>query len=157
MNNAEYINLNLLTEKQNQLIFEKKQTYNTILSRIHRKIITISRQRNSDQYLMYQIPSLFMGNNNYKLTECLEYVTTKLTENGFIVNYIDNGYIIIIWSHINKLKSQHIESNDRLLFQSDGTPSNATTSTGASNVIFKNIKSGTGNYIPTNSVFYNNA
>jgi hypothetical protein len=137
MNNAEYINLNVLTERRNKIMQENKQSYNNILARIHKKIIVTSRQRNYNTYLMYQVPSLVMGNSHYNLAECIEYITIKLSENGFVVNYIDNCYILITWYHITNI--QQAPQSQPIL---QSIPIQQTS--------FKIAKP-----IPTDSVFYN--
>ena len=57
------------TKKKNDL--NKLDIYNKLLTKIHTKIKTASRQRNSDNFCSFVMPEMLIGYPNYNLSECL--------------------------------------------------------------------------------------
>ena len=59
------INMDELYEQKQKKDLHKVETYNKLLSRIHLKIKTISRQRNNNQWCWYLMPEVLIGAPNY--------------------------------------------------------------------------------------------
>jgi len=60
--------------------------YNKLLSKIHSKIKTASRQREQPNFCSYLMPEILIGYPNYNFSECLNYVIDKLESDNFYVN-----------------------------------------------------------------------
>lgn len=93
------VNMDELYEYQKQKSLEDLALYNKILSRIHAKVRTASRQRNSDQTCWYVIPETLIGVPRYDVRECTAYLIDKLRANGFGVRYTHPNLLLLSWAH----------------------------------------------------------
>ena len=93
------INMDELYEQKQKKDLHKVETYNKLLSRIHLKIKTISRQRNNNQWCWYLMPEVLIGAPNYNFSDCLSYIMYQLQDNGFVVKYTHPNLIFISWKH----------------------------------------------------------
>lgn len=93
------INLDDLYEKKKQSDLNKLENYKKILTRIHIKIKTTSRQKNNNQLCWYVVPETILGVPNYDQASCIAFVLDKLQTNGFIVKYIHPNMMFISWKH----------------------------------------------------------
>jgi hypothetical protein len=96
---GERINLDDLYEKKKESDLNKLANYKKILQRIHIKIKTTSRQKDSEQLCWYVVPETILGVPNYDNAACIAFVLDKLQDNGFMVKYIHPNLIIISWKH----------------------------------------------------------
>ena len=85
------------TKKKNDL--NKLELFNKLLVKIHTKIKTASRQRNSDNFCSFVMPEILVGFPNYNLSECLVFVVDSLESNGFLTRYIHPNLLFISWNH----------------------------------------------------------
>ena len=93
------LNLDDLYESQKQRSLEDVALYNKILSRIHTKIRTASRLRDSDKTCWYLIPETLIGVPRYDVRECTAYLIDKLRRNGLAVRYTHPNLLLIGWGH----------------------------------------------------------
>jgi len=98
---SEQIKLNMddLYEEKQKKDLNRVDTYNKLLSRIHIKIKTVSRQRVDNQWCWFLMPEVLIGAPNYNFSDCLSYVVYQLQENGFIIKYTHPNLIFISWKH----------------------------------------------------------
>ena len=89
-----------------ELFKEKKQTqehkikvYQKILARVHKKIKTTSRMRNSEKFSFFLIPEFVLGIPRYDMVECTSFIIEKLIDNGFLVKYTHPNLLFISWQH----------------------------------------------------------
>ena len=95
----EKINMDELYEKQQQDNLETLKLYQKILSRIHVRIKSVSRQRNNPQFCTYLIPEVMIGIPRYNHSECTAFIISKLKENGFNIKYTHPNLLFISWKH----------------------------------------------------------
>jgi len=93
------INLDDLYEQKRVSDLAKLNIYNKLLNRIHTRIRTTSRQKNTNNICWFVIPEVMIGAPKYDRTECIPYLADKLKENGFIVRYTHPNLLFISWSH----------------------------------------------------------
>ena len=93
------VNLDDLYEYQKQKSLEDLALYNKILSRVHVKVRTASRQRNADQACWYVVPETLIGVPRYDVRECTAYLIDKLRANGFGVRYTHPNLLLLSWGH----------------------------------------------------------
>ena len=93
------INLDDLYEQKRVSDLAKLNVYNKLLNRIHTRIRTTSRQKNSNYVCWFVIPEVMIGAPKYDRTECIPYLVDKLKDNGFIVRYTHPNLLFISWSH----------------------------------------------------------
>jgi len=100
-NENENVNLNLddLYERKKQHDLNTLSVYNRILSRIHTRVKTISRQNINDQFCWYIIPEMIIGVPKYDHEACIAYIIDKLKDNGFNVRYTHPNLVFISWKH----------------------------------------------------------
>ena len=89
-----------------QLYASKKKThdhkikiYNKILARVHKKITTTSRLRNSDHFCCFLLPEFVLGIPRYDIGACNSYIIEKLKANGFNIKYTHPNLLFISWQH----------------------------------------------------------
>jgi hypothetical protein len=85
------------TKKKNDL--SKYNLFNKLLLKIHTRIKTASRQRNSDNFCSYVMPEVLVGYPNYNLSDCLVFIVESLENNGFLTRYIHPNLLFISWNH----------------------------------------------------------
>jgi hypothetical protein len=93
------VNLDDLYDYQKQKALEDLALYNKILSRIHVKVRTASRQRSGDQTCWYVVPETLIGVPRYDARECTAYLIDKLRANGFMVRYTHPHLLLLSWAH----------------------------------------------------------
>lgn len=85
------------TRKKNNLT--RLDIYGKLLVKIHNKIKTASRLRNSENFCTYIMPEVLIGYPNYNLEECLIFIIDKLQIDGFLTRYIHPNLLMISWNH----------------------------------------------------------
>ena len=93
------INIDELYETKQKTDLNKLELYNKLLLKIHTKIKTASRQRNSDNFCSFVMPEILIGFPNYNLSECLVFIVDSLETNGFLTRYIHPNLLFISWNH----------------------------------------------------------
>tara|TARA_B100000035_G_C20727568_1_gene434087 strand:- start:7 stop:600 length:594 start_codon:yes stop_codon:yes gene_type:complete len=95
----EKINLDDLYDKKKQDDLTKLAVYKKMLSRIHIRIKTCSRQKKNNQFCWFVVPEVILGCPKYEQASCIAYVLEQLRENGFIVTYTHPNMLFISWKH----------------------------------------------------------
>lgn len=90
-------NLDDLFEKKRTQDLQQKSLFDKILRRVHDRIKATSRMKPKEQYIFYQVPYMMWGMSSYNYAECIAYLTTKLSNDGFVVKYIPELWIWISW------------------------------------------------------------
>lgn len=93
------VNLDDLYEKKKLHDLNTLANYKKILSRIHNKIKTVSRQHTEHQFCWYLIPEMMIGIPTYDSGACTAYLIDKLQENGFMIRYTHPNLLLISWKH----------------------------------------------------------
>jgi len=97
--NVQKVNIDDLYEKKQRRDQRQLSVFNKILNRINNRITTTSQMKRDEKYIWYQVPPYIFGEPIYDQAECIAYVVTKLTENGFYVKYINPGTLFISWEN----------------------------------------------------------
>ena len=95
----EKINLDDLYKQKKTTEEHKIKIYQRVLARVHVKIKTTSRMRNSDRFTFFLLPEFILGVPRYSMVECTSYVLDKLIDNGFRVKYTHPNFLFISWQH----------------------------------------------------------
>ncbi len=96
---SEKINLDDLYTTQKNIEDNKIKIYQKILSRVHKKIKTTSRNRNCDKFVFFLVPEFVLGIPRYDISTCITYIIDKLLDNGFLVRYTHPNLLFISWNH----------------------------------------------------------
>ena len=163
--------------KQKKLSEEHKiKIYQRILARVHKKIKTTSRMRNSSKFCFFLLPEFILGIPRYDMVHCTSYVIEKLIDNGFMIKYTHPNLLFISWQHyvphyqraqIKKKTGVSVDSYGRVVNkknkkEDDGNINNLLLKNGpkeekkgilkkGSNKNYKDISS----YKPTGNLIYN--
>jgi hypothetical protein len=88
----------------------KHDIFNIVLNKIIQKIIYTNRH--TDQtYVIFEIPQILIGYPQYDMKSCLLFVMNKLSNNGYIVEFMQPFYVYIDWgSTINPNKTNTLSS-----------------------------------------------
>ena len=96
---SEKINLDDLYKNKKYTHDHKLKVYDRLLERIHKKIKTTARLRNSECFCFYIIPEFILGLPRYNIASCTNYIIDKLSENGFKIKYTIPNMLFISWNH----------------------------------------------------------
>ena len=96
---TEKVNLDDLYKTKKNTFDHKIKIYDKILNRIHKKIKTTARNRNSRCFCMYVIPEFILGIPKYDITLCTTHIIDKLEKNGFKIKYTHPNLLFISWQH----------------------------------------------------------
>lgn len=99
MEETPHIDIDDLYESKQKVDINRVNLYNKLITKIHSKIKTASRQRNSKAFCHYVMPEVLIGYPNYNFEECLFYIIHVLKEDGFLVRYVHPNLILISWNH----------------------------------------------------------
>ena len=94
-----HLNIDELYETKRKSDLNRVSIYTKLLNKIHTKIKTASKQRNSNQFCSFVMPEVLLGYPNYNFAECLNFILDRLDQDGFITRYIHPNLIFICCSH----------------------------------------------------------
>ena len=97
---SDLINIYSISKKKTKRESIRYASYQTILKRCHKKIITESESISNNCFIFYEIPSIIFGLPPYDMKSCNDYLVNKLKSNGFKVLNITDNFIFISWKHI---------------------------------------------------------
>jgi hypothetical protein len=119
------INIDKLYETKQKNDLNKLDLYTKLLLKIHTKIKTASRQRNSDNFCSFIMPEILIGYPNYNLSDCLVFIIDSLETNGFLTRYIHPNLLFISWNHwVPKYVRDEYKKKTGILINSVGEPIN---------------------------------
>jgi hypothetical protein len=91
------INMDDLFEKNMRRKEKSLSIFNKILSRIHKRIKSVSRMKSYDKHAWYTIPQYIFGEPNFDQGDCVAHIIAKLVDNGFFVKYVHPNTLFISW------------------------------------------------------------
>lgn len=94
------ISIDGLFDRNRERDLRQLSTFNKILNRIHNRITLTSRNKR-DKFIWFVVPEYILGESVYSNPDCIAFIITKLTTNGFLVKYMHPNTIFISWeSHV---------------------------------------------------------
>jgi hypothetical protein len=91
----------------------KIDIYNIVLNKCVEKIIYTNS--NTDKtYIIFEIPKILIGYPNYDMKSCILFVINKLSQNGYIIDFIEPFYLYIDWgspSQSSYINTSNVKSN----------------------------------------------
>ena len=93
------LNIDELYESKQKNDLNRLDIYNKLLVKIHNRIKTTSRIRNSESFCHFVMPEILIGYPNYKLSDCLVFIIDCLQKDGFLTRYIHPNLLLISWNH----------------------------------------------------------
>lgn len=93
------LDIDELYEKQHKRDMKQLSIYNKLLNRIHKRIKHITRVKNKETFIFYNVPEFIFGEPVYDNKDCTGYLVAKLEENGFHVRYLHPNTLFISWNN----------------------------------------------------------
>lgn len=93
------INIDDLYERHLNRDLKQLSVFNKILNRIHKRIQTTAKNKRNEQFVWFQVPGYLFGEATYDQGDCLGYLVSQLTDNGFHVRYIHPNTLYISWEN----------------------------------------------------------
>lgn len=127
--NVPRLNIEELYETKKKIDLNRLETYNKLLTKIHSKIKTASRQTIQTNFCSFVMPELLIGYPNYNFSECLNYIIDKLEVDHFLCKYIHPNLLLISWNHwVPSYVREQIKKNTGVAVDCYGNPiQNKTT------------------------------
>lgn len=83
----------------------KHDIFNIVLNKIIQKIIYTNRH--TDQtYIIYEIPQILIGYPQYDMKSCLLFIMNRLSNNDYIVEFVQPFYLYIDWGSNTSLEGR---------------------------------------------------
>jgi hypothetical protein len=118
---ARKVNIDDLYEKKKKQDMKQLAIFNKVLNRINRRIVAMGRSRSRDNYIWYLVPEYIIGETLYNKNDCIAYLVTKLTDNGFAVKYIHPNMMLISWENwIPQYVRQELKKKTGVLLDEHG-------------------------------------
>lgn len=88
--------------RQEKSIKEKSKTdiFNIVLTKIIQKI-TYTNRHTDQTYIIFEIPKILIGYPQYDMKSCILFIMNQLSNNGYIVDFVDPFYLYIDWGCSN--------------------------------------------------------
>ena len=154
--------------------YPDKNIYSKILNRVHVKIKTTSRQKNSNKFAFFAIPEFLVDTPTYDVSNCTAYIIDKLKTNGFYIKYTHPNLLFISWAHhldktkraeIKKMYGINVDSNGNRLLEEPSKSNSVDNNRNIDNILLSSSKTIKVNkeyndpktYKPTGNLIYNNA
>lgn len=93
------LDIDELYDKQHKRDMKQLSIYNKLLNRIHKRIKHITRVKNKETFIFYNVPEYIFGEPVYDNKDCTGYLVAKLEENGFHVRYLHPNTLFISWNN----------------------------------------------------------
>ncbi len=85
----------------------KIDIYNIVLNKCIEKIIFTNK--NTDKtFIIFEIPKILIGYPNYDMKNCILFIIKKLSERGYLIEFIEPFYLYIDWG--SKPQEQKLKS-----------------------------------------------
>jgi len=118
---ARKVNIDDLYEKKKKQDMKQLAIFNKVLNRINRRIVAMGRSRSRDNYIWYLVPEYIIGETLYNKNDCIAYLVTKLTDNGFAVKYIHPNMLLVSWENwIPQYVRQELKKKTGVLLDQHG-------------------------------------
>ena len=93
------INIDDLYNRNQQRHLKELSIFNKLLNRIHTRIKHVSRTKNNEKFIWYNVPEYIFGEPCYNQGNCIGYLVVKLEKNGFLAKYIHPNTLFISWEN----------------------------------------------------------
>lgn len=91
------VNIDDLYERKHQKDLKQLSIFNKLLARIHKRVQYTSRQKHDEKHIWFIVPEFMFGEPVYDKGECVGYLVSKLTDNGFHVQYVHPNTLFVSW------------------------------------------------------------
>jgi hypothetical protein len=83
----------------------KIDIYNIVINKCVEKIVYTNRHTDKT-YIIFEIPKILIGYPNYDMKSCILFVINKLSQSGYMIEFIEPFYLYVDWgSPVNKTQN----------------------------------------------------
>mgnify|MGYP000353457155 CR=1 FL=1 len=108
-NTPDIPSISSLHKEKNVKESSKNDIFNIVLNKIVQKITYTNRHTNQT-YIIFEIPQILIGYPQYDMKSCILFVINRLSENGYMVDFLEPFYLYIDWGSNNTYKEYNIKS-----------------------------------------------
>jgi hypothetical protein len=94
-----HLNIDELYETKKKNDLNRLEIYNKLLLKVHTRIKTASRLRNSENFCHFIMPEILVGYPNYNISDCVVFIIDRLQNDGFVTRYVHPNLLLISWNH----------------------------------------------------------
>lgn len=106
-------NINKLHEEKEKKIKSKTNIFKVILNKCIEKIIYTNRYTEKT-FIIFEVPTVLIGNPGYDMNACITYMISKLSNSGYIVEFLEPFYLYIDWGSSIEKQSKSKYPSDKL-------------------------------------------
>ena len=85
----------------------KNDIFNIVLSKIIQKI-TYANRHTEQTYIISEIPKILIGYPQYDMKSCILFIMNQLSNNGYIVEFVEPFYLYIDWGSVSSSSSKQV-------------------------------------------------
>lgn len=99
-----------LHEERDEKIKSKNNVFKVILNKCVEKIVYTNRYTDKT-FIIFEIPKVLIGYPGYDMNSCISYMITRLSNSGYIVEFIEPFYLYIDWG--SSMENDKAKYSDR--------------------------------------------
>jgi len=88
--------ISVLHKEKNIKENSKIDIFNIVLNRVIEKITFTNRQTDKT-YIIFEVPKILIGYPNYDMKSCILFIMNRLSQHGYMVEFIEPFYLYIDW------------------------------------------------------------
>lgn len=99
-----------LQEERDEKTKSKNNVFKVILNKCIEKI-TYTNRYTDKTFIIFEVPKVLIGYPSYDMHACISYIISKLSNSGYIVEFMEPFYLYIDWGsakrEVDKKNSYH--------------------------------------------------
>lgn len=84
----------------------KMDIFNVVLNKCIEKIVYTNRHTDKT-FVIFEVPKILIGYPMYDMRSCILFLIQKLSQKGYLIEFIDPFYLYIDWGCKNNTSSSH--------------------------------------------------
>lgn len=88
----------------------KLDIFNIVLNKCIEKIVYTNRHTDKT-FVIFEVPKILIGYPMYDMRSCILFLINRLTQNGYLIEFIDPFYLYIDWGCKNNNNNNSSSSN----------------------------------------------
>jgi hypothetical protein len=107
-----------LHKEKNKKDSSKAKIFDLVLNKCIEKISYTNRHTDKT-FVIFEVPQVLIGYPLYDMKSCILFIISKLSANGYIIEFIDPFYLYIDWGSMAKVTKSFVPSHNPTKLQND--------------------------------------
>ena len=99
-----------LHEERDEKVKSKNGIFKIILNKCVEKIVYTNRYTDKT-FIIFEVPKVLIGYPSYDMNSCMSYMISRLSNSGYIVEFIEPFYLYIDWGSKSKYNTSSSSSS----------------------------------------------